>query len=174
MKRFVPSLVILGVVLVTTTLAQTPAEREFAGTYQRWIDEDVVYIATPDERARFLALTDNAARDSFIVQFWEKRNPNPGNPENTFKEEHYRRIAYSNAHFAAGVPGWKTDRGCVYIVNGPPDEIQSTVTPPHPSQVWKYKSGKQFRFVDECDCGQYRISGESQNKGLQLQWLPKN
>ena len=167
MKRFLSCIVMVGVVLVTAALAQTPAKREFADTYQKWIDEDVIYIITPEERAQFLVLTNDRDRDSFITQFWEKRNPNPGSSENTYKEEHYRRLAYSNEHFAAGVPGWKTDRGRVYIVNGPPDEIQSTFTPPHPSQIWKYKSGKQFRFVDECDCGNYLV------QALQWQWLPK-
>jgi len=77
MKRFLSCIVMVGVVLVTAALAQTPAKREFADTYQKWIDEDVIYIVTPEERAHFLALTDDVAHDSFIVQFWEKRNPSP-------------------------------------------------------------------------------------------------
>jgi GWxTD domain-containing protein len=64
----------------------------------------------------------------FIEQFWLRRNPNPDSPENEFKDEHYARIAYANEHFAAGKPGWMTDRGHIYIAYGKPDSIDS-----HPS-----------------------------------------
>jgi len=70
-------------------------------------------------------------------------------------------------HFAAGLPGWKTDRGRVYIVEGPPDVIKYVSPPPHRAEIWYYRSGKQFRFVDECDCGNYLV------QALQWQWLPK-
>jgi len=159
--RFVAFVVVASVILASTALAQTPATSRFATTYQKWISEDVVYIATPEERAQFLGLTNDQDRLSFIVQFWEKRNPNPGKTENTYKkEEHYRRLAYSNEHFADDrLPGWKTDRGRVYIVYGPPDEKKYVAPPPHRAEIWYYNSGKQFRFVDECDCGQYQVQG---------------
>src|SRR5580698_8759663 len=101
---------------------------ELASPYKKWLDEDVVYIITPEERSAFLRLQTNEEREQFIEQFWLRRNPDPDSPENTFKEEHYRRIAYANEHFASGIPGWKTDRGRIYIMWGPPDETDS-----HPS-----------------------------------------
>ncbi|HEY3930394.1 MAG TPA: GWxTD domain-containing protein [Candidatus Koribacter sp.] len=108
------------------------------GVYDRWLDEDVTYIITARERADFFKLNDDRARDAFIIAFWEKRNPNPGATENPFKEEHYRRIAFANEHFAGGsAPGWKTDQGKAYILLGPPDEIGNTSGYQHrPVQEW--------------------------------------
>ncbi|MGA9591508.1 MAG: GWxTD domain-containing protein, partial [Candidatus Acidiferrales bacterium] len=102
--------------------------KELASPYRKWLDEDVVYIITSEERSAFLHLTTNEEREQFIEQFWARRNPDPDSPENTFKEEHYRRIAYANEHYASGIPGWKTDRGRIYIMWGPADEVDS-----HPS-----------------------------------------
>ena len=92
------------------------------GRYQKWLEEDVVYIITAAERQAFEHLNTDAERDRFIDQFWSRRNPAPGDALNPLKEEHYRRIAFANERFAAAVPGWKSDRGRVYIVFGPPDE----------------------------------------------------
>jgi len=107
---------------------QKAIQKEMESPYKKWLDEEVPYIITDEERAAFKKLTTDEEREQFIEQFWERRNPNPGSPENEFKEEYYRRIAYSNEHFASGIPGWKTDRGRMYIMYGPPDEIES-----HPS-----------------------------------------
>jgi GWxTD domain-containing protein len=111
--------------------AGLPAQNQPAATqpkvsrYTKWLEEDVVYIIEDRERAAFQSLRTDAGRDHFIEQFWQRRNPTPGTPENEFKKEHYRRIAYANGHFAwRSVPGWKTDRGRIYIVFGPPDEIE--------------------------------------------------
>jgi GWxTD domain-containing protein len=101
---------------------------ELDSQYKKWLNEDVVYIISPEERSAFLHLQTNEEREQFIEQFWQRRNPDPDSAENTFKEEHYRRIAYTNEHYSSGIPGWKTDRGRIYIMWGPPDEIQS-----HPS-----------------------------------------
>ena len=79
------------------------------------------YIITDEERKAFKSLSNDEERDAFIEKFWLRRNPNPDSPENEFREEHYRRIAYANEHFAAGKPGWKTDRGHIYIAYGKPD-----------------------------------------------------
>jgi GWxTD domain-containing protein len=133
-----------------------------ADVYQRWVDEDVTYIITAEERAAYLQLTSSAERDHFIVQFWIRRDPTPDTPRNEFKEEHYRRIAYSNVQLADSLPGWKTDRGRVYIVEGQPESIDvvasSNVTVnARKVQIWRYKSGKQFRFLDSCACGEYRL-----------------
>jgi GWxTD domain-containing protein len=96
------------------------------GVYRRWLDQDVPYIITPEERAAFKQLSNDEERDQFIEAFWQRRDPTPDTLENEFKKEHYRRIAYANEHFGAGVPGWKTDRGRIYIIHGAPDEIESS------------------------------------------------
>ena len=107
---------------------ESQLHKELDTPYKKWLDEDVTYIITPEERSAFLRLQTNEEREQFIEQFWLRRNPDPDSPENTFKEEHYRRIAYANEHYASGIPGWKTDRGRIYIMWGPPDEVDS-----HPS-----------------------------------------
>jgi GWxTD domain-containing protein len=80
-------------------------------------------------------LTTDQQRDNFISAFWERRNPNPASPENAFEKEHYRRIAYANEHFAANVPGWKTDRGRTYIIYGPPNSVESSDRVSAPSEI---------------------------------------
>ena len=108
--------------------------------YAKWLAEDVAYIISDAERAAFLRLTTDQEREQFIKQFWLRRDPTPATPgENEFKEEHYRRISYANERFGAGQWGWKTLRGRIYVIYGPPDEIES-----HPSQKlerWRYSSG---------------------------------
>ena len=101
---------------------------ELSKTYKKWLNEDVVWIITDEERAAFKQLSNDEERDNFIEAFWQRRDPTPDTEENEYKEEHYRRIAYANEHFAAGIPGWKSDRGRIYIMYGPADEIDS-----HPS-----------------------------------------
>jgi len=93
--------------------------------WQKWLNEDVVYIISDEEKAAFEALKTDEEREQFVKQFWARRDPTPGTPENEFKEEHYRRIAYANRHWGGNLPGWKTDRGRIYIRYGPPDEIDS-------------------------------------------------
>src|ERR1700757_2580543 len=102
--------------------------KELDSQYKKWLNEDVVYIISPEERSAFVHLTTNEEREQFIEQFWQRRNPDPDSAENTFKEEHYPRIAYTNEHYASGIPGWKTDRGRIYIMWGPPDEIDAHPT----------------------------------------------
>ena len=94
-----------------------PAVKEI---YKKRLEEDVAWIITGQERADFVKLSTDKQRDKFVVAFWERRNPTPGSSENKFKEQHYRRLAYANTHFAASVAGWKTDRGRMYILYGPP------------------------------------------------------
>ena len=108
--------------------AQKALRQELKGTYKTWLNQEVPYIITDEERKAFMSLSNDEERDAFIENFWLRRNPNPDSPENEFREEHYRRIAYANEHFAAGKPGWKTDRGHIYIAFGTPDDIDS-----HPS-----------------------------------------
>src|SRR6202790_4637098 len=102
--------------------------KELDSQYKKWLNEDVIYIISPEERSAFLHLSTNEEREQFIEQFWQRRNPDPDSPENTFKEEHYRRIAYANEHYASGIPGGKTDRGKIYIMGGPADEVDSHPT----------------------------------------------
>ena len=107
---------------------QKDLEKELAGPWKKWLNEDVVYIITDEEKQAFKRLKTDEERQQFVEQFWLRRDPTPDTEENEYKEEHYRRIAYANDHYASGIPGWKTDRGMIYIKYGPPDEIDS-----HPS-----------------------------------------
>jgi GWxTD domain-containing protein len=132
--------------------------------YKNWLEGPVRYIIRPRERAAFERLTSNAEREMFIKQFWERRNPNPGRKTNAFKEEFYRRVAFADSHFAVGHPGWKSDRGHVYIVYGPPDEIAPRPgSHPYPSEVWKYRnipglgSNESFSFIDRHATGDYKL-----------------
>jgi len=104
------------------------ANQEIRGTRLDWLEQDAIYIITPAEREAFLQLGTNEERDSFIEHFWQLRNPHPESSENSFKEEHYRRMAFANEHFSSGIPGWKTDRGHIYILWGSPDEVESHPT----------------------------------------------
>jgi GWxTD domain-containing protein len=101
---------------------QKAIQKEMESPYLKWMNGPVSYIVTPQERAAFKKLTTDDEREQFIEAFWERRNPNPGDPENEAEEEFYRRIAYANEHFASGIPGWRTDRGRIYIMWGPPNE----------------------------------------------------
>ncbi len=92
--------------------------KELMTPYRKWLNEDVTYIITEEERATFKRLQTDEEREQFIEQFWLRRDPTPDSIENEYKEEHYRRIAYANEHFASGIPGWKTDRGRIYIEYG--------------------------------------------------------
>ncbi len=100
-------------------------EKELATPYKKWLEEEVPYIITDEERSAFLQLQTNEEREQFIEGFWQRRDPTPDTVENEFKEEHYRRIAYANERFSSGIPGWRTDRGRIYIMWGPPDSIES-------------------------------------------------
>ncbi len=103
-------------------------KKELETPQQKWLNEDVVYIITDEERNAFKELNTDEQREQFAEQFWLRRDPTPDTVENEYKQEHYRRIAYANQHFASTAPGWKTDRGRIYITFGPPDEIDA-----HPS-----------------------------------------
>ena len=112
-----------------TSKAKKPSEKqvlkELATPYKKWLSEDVAYIITDSERKAFLGLQTNEERENFIEQFWQRRNPDPDSVDNTYKEEHYRRIAYANEHFASGIAGWRSDRGRIYIMYGKPDDLES-------------------------------------------------
>lgn len=163
--------------------------KELDSQYKKWLNEDVIYIITPEERSAFLHLATNEEREQFIEQFWQRRNPDPDSADNSFKEEHYRRIAYANEHFASGIPGWKTDRGRIYIIWGPPDEIDSNPsggaynrpasegggsTSTYPFEDWRYrylegiKEDVVLEFVDPSMTGEYHLTTDPSEKDALL------
>ncbi len=128
--------------------------KELDTPYKQWLNEDVVYIISPEERQAFLQLDTNEEREQFIEQFWLRRSSNPDLPDNDFKEEHYRRIAYANEHFASGIPGWKTDRGRMYIMWGPADEVESHPTGGTYDRPMEEGGGSTTTYpFRECDLG---------------------
>ncbi|MDR3748321.1 MAG: GWxTD domain-containing protein [Acidobacteriota bacterium] len=164
-------------------------KQELSSTYKKWLNEDVRYIISPEEMSAFKQLSNDEERDQFIEQFWLRRDPTPDTPENEYKEEHYRRIAYANEHFAAGVPGWRTDRGRIYIMWGPPDQIDTHPsggqyqrpieegggsTSTFPFEDWRYRYlegvGQEvnLEFVDTCMCGDYHLTIDPNEKDALL------
>ncbi|HKD79455.1 MAG TPA: GWxTD domain-containing protein [Candidatus Angelobacter sp.] len=162
---------------------------KLGGVYKKWLEEDVRWIITDEELSAFKKLTTNAERDQFIEAFWQRRDPTPDTAENEYKEEHYRRIAYANEHYAAGIPGWKTDRGRIYIMYGPPTSIESHPmggpyqrpaeegggeTTTFPFEVWRYRYLEgigqeiEIEFVDDCQCGAYEMTIDRSKKDALL------
>ncbi|HVH50330.1 MAG TPA: GWxTD domain-containing protein, partial [Candidatus Bathyarchaeia archaeon] len=161
------------------------ASKELGFDYADWLNSEVPYIITPDERAAFLRLGTNEEREQFIEHFWQVRNPDPDLGENSFKEQHYRRIAYANEHFSSGVPGWRTDRGHIYILWGPPDEIESYPTggtydrpmwqgggstTTYPWELWRYRhleaigDNIELEFVDPSGSGEFHLTRDPGEK----------
>ncbi|MGA8871243.1 MAG: GWxTD domain-containing protein [Candidatus Acidiferrales bacterium] len=164
-------------------------KKELESQYKNWLDQDVVYIITPEERHTFLHLSTNEEREQFIEAFWQRRNPDPDSAENTFKEEHYRRIAYANEHFASGIPGWKTDRGKIYIMWGPADEVDAHPTggtwdrpmdqgggetTTYAYEDWRYRylegigENVELEFVDPTGTGEYHLTTDPSEKDALL------
>jgi len=146
--------------------------KELETPYRKWLNEDVAYIITDEERTAFKRLQTDEEREQFIEQFWLRRDPTPDTIENEFKEEHYRRIAYTNEQFASGIPGWKTDRGRIYITYGPPDEIEDHPATPTASayQQWRYKwiagvgNNVIIEFIDPQGMHEYHMTMDPQEK----------
>ena len=146
--------------------------QELETPYRKWLNEDVAYIITDEERGAFKRLQTDAEREKFIEQFWTRRDPTPGTVENEMKQEHYRRIAYTNVQYAAGIPGWKTDRGRIYITYGPPDEIEDHPATPTASayQQWRYKwiagvgNNVIIEFIDPQGMHEYHMTMDPQEK----------
>jgi GWxTD domain-containing protein len=147
--------------------------------YTTWLTEEVPHIITKEEGEAFLRLSTNEERERYIEEFWRRHNPDPDSPENAYREEHYRRIAYANERFSSGIPGWKTDRGHMYILWGPPDEIESHpsggtydrpaqqgggTTTTYPWELWRYRHLEdigddiEIEFVDPSGSGEYHIT----------------
>jgi GWxTD domain-containing protein len=164
-------------------------KKELESPYRKWLNEDVTYIITDEERSAFKRLQTDEEREQFIESFWLRRDPTPDTIENEFKEEHYRRIAYANEHFASGIPGWKTDRGRIYIVYGPPDEIDDHSsggsyerpmeegggeTSTYPFQDWRYRyidgigNNVIIEFVDPTMSGEFHMTMDASEKDALL------
>jgi len=158
---------------------------ELKGTYKKWLDEDVRWIITDQEAKTFKSLSNDEERDSFIEQFWQRRNPNPDSNDNEYRDQYYGRIAYANEHFAAGEPGWMSDRGHIYIAYGKADSVDSHPsggsyersmdegggeTSTFPFEVWHYRylegigDNIDIEFVDTCMCGEYKATIDRSEK----------
>ena len=158
---------------------------ELKEAYKKWVNNDVAYIITKEERKAFMALVTDEERENFIENFWRRRDPNPDTEENEYREEYYERIAYANEHYASGIPGWKTDRGRTYIAWGKPDSIESHPsggsydrpsyegggsTTTYPFETWFYRhldnvgDGVEIEFVDPTGTGEYRIARNADEK----------
>ena len=165
---------------------------ELKKVYKDWLEKDVAYIITDDERKAFKKLETDEEREQFIESFWRRRDPDPDTDENEYKEEYYERIAYANEKYASGIPGWKTDRGRIYITFGKPDEVESHPaggqydrpsyegggsTSTYPFEIWFYRhipgvgSGIEIEFVDPTGSGEYRIA-RSPNEKDALLYVP--
>lgn len=171
---------------------QKAIQKEMESAYKKWLSDEVPYIITDEERGAFKKFSTDDEREQFIEQFWERRNPNPGSPENEFKEEYYRRIAYANERYASGIPGWRTDRGRIYIMYGPPDEIESHPsggsyerpydegggeTATYPFEQWRYRyidgmgTNIILEFVDTTMTGEFHLTMDPGEKDA-LQHVP--
>ena len=165
--------------------AEDRLRKELASPYNKWLDEEVRWIISDEERTAFKRLQTDDEKQAFIEQFWLRRDPTPDTEENEFKEEHYRRIAWANDRFASGIPGWKTDRGQIYIKFGPPDENDSHTsggpgerpieegggsTTFFPYEIWRYRyleccgSDVQIEFVDPSMTNEYHITMDPSEK----------
>jgi GWxTD domain-containing protein len=162
---------------------------ELKEAYKKWRNTDVAYIITKEEKRAFDALTTDEERENFIENFWRRRDPNPDTEENEYREEYYERIAYANQHYTSGIPGWKTDRGRIYIAWGKPDSVESHPsggsydrpsyegggsTTTYPFEVWFYRhldgvgDGVEIEFVDPTGTGEYRIARNANEKDALL------
>ena len=164
-------------------------KKELETPWKKWLSEDVSYIITDEERKAFKQFATDEEREQFVEQFWLRRDPTPDTVENEYKEEHYRRIAYANEHYASGIPGWKSDRGRIYITFGPPDEIDSHPsggsyqrptaegggeTSTYPFEDWRYRyiegigNDVNIEFVDPTMTGEYRMTMDPSEKDALL------
>jgi len=164
-------------------------KRELETPYKAWINDDVVYIISDDERKAFNQLNTNEEREQFVEQFWLRRDPIPDTEENEFKEEHYRRIAYANEHYASGIAGWRTVRGRIYIQFGPADQIEAHSpggtyehrvsegggeTSTFSLEQWRYRyiegvgQNIVIEFVDTTQSGEYQMTMDPSEKDALL------
>lgn len=190
---------VLGTGILTPTFGQDKSQKkdpnekkkreELKSVYKKWLDEDVAYIITDEERRAFKSLKTDDEREQFREQFWLRRDPDQDTPENEYRDEYYERIEYANEHYASGIPGWKTDRGRIYISFGKPDQIESHPaggpyerpawegggsTTTYPFEIWWYRylegigSDVEIEFVDPSGTGEYRIARSPSEKDALL------
>ena len=192
LTRLLPiGLVFFGTVsFASPSAGQDPQAEEKVDPFAQWLNRDVLYIISPEEKAVFSKLTSSEEKESFIEQFWRRRDPDPSTAFNEFKTEHYRRIAYSNERFhSGGIPGWKSDRGRIYIALGPPTSVDrygagqtyyrdidegGGTTAVYPMEKWYYNhvenigSGIEIEFVDKTMTGEYRMALRPEEKDALL------
>ncbi len=166
-RTFVRPFLLLLAAVVTASAHQRRAE--LPERYKTWLDEEVVYIITKTERSVFLELQSDRERELFIEAFWKHRDPTPNSPDNEFKTEHYRRISHANRYLGRETPkpGWKTDRGRMYIILGEPLEVQrfDGKAGVYNSEVWFYQgkvelglpTGFHLVFFQQGGYGEYRL-----------------
>ena len=167
---------------------QRALRRELETGLDRWLDRDVAYIVSDEERRAFKNLRTDEERESFVEQFWIRRDPTPDTVENEFREEHYGRVAFANERYASGIPGWKSDRGRIYIKFGPPDDVDSHAggsyqrpieegggqTSAFPFERWRYRfiegagSDVVIEFVDPTMTGEFRLTMDPSEKDALL------
>lgn len=189
-RGYVWLVIVAGLVVLLfapATIAQDEAAsyQVLPPQYRKWLDEDARYIIADQERSEFAKLTNDQQRDEFVERFWEKRNPEPGSSPNVYKEQHYERIRFAISHFSVlDTSGWKTDRGRIYIVFGPPDHIDQHFSAagshkasdlfgvaaiPYDWELWRYGyiegigEDVDFTFVDTCGCGRYEMPREKRD-----------
>jgi len=175
------SLIFLGAILCLGSYSQSQSVGRRETPYEHWLIEDAAYIITDHEAAQYTFLKTDADRNQFITEFWLRRDPTPGTVVNEYKEEHYRRLAYANEHFAEGKPGWKTDRGRIYIVDGPPDHvIHRQLATGEQAEDWIWdgpapnrqvlfenitqQSARRITFIDNCKCGHFQLQSNVTDK----------
>jgi GWxTD domain-containing protein len=160
-------------------------KRELETPYKKWLNEEVFWVITAEERKEFQGLAADDQREQFIEDFWKRRDPTPSTDENEYREEYYRRIAYANENFSSGIPGWKTDRGMIYIKYGPPNEREQHpsggayqrpiedgggTTATFPFERWRYRyidglgNDVNIEFVDTTGNGEYHLTTDPAEK----------
>src|SRR5437870_981659 len=91
---------------------------------EAWADGPVRHLLSAEERRSFSQLSDPVSRSEFVTSFWKARDPKPETPENEFRKEFEKRVAFADSHFTQGeVRGSLTDRGMVFLLLGPPTYV---------------------------------------------------
>ncbi len=176
---FISCLLASSAGLLGIGMGQQQRQEEGEDYFRKWLSEDVTYIISGEERTVFEKLSSDEEREQFIEQFWLRRDPDRRTAANEFKDEHYRRIAYANERFTSGIPGWKTDRGRIYIIHGEPVEIEKHrsgesyqrpmeegggFTSVYAFEVWRYRHIEglgpdvELEFVDPSGSGEFRLA----------------
>ena len=151
------------------TMSESELDHEF---------EMVRYIATKEELAQYKNIKAVDAKRKTLFDFWSKRDGDASFPGTMQKTEYLKRVDYCNLHFKTGFrEGWKTDRGRVFIVYGPPDEIErhANEVDTKPYEIWMYNSiqgGVQFVFGDRSGFSDYVLLHSTHREELHDEnWL---